>query len=228
MSAVSHTVRHRAAFFDIDGTLTTAPLWLFGESKLSLWLWRKAKQIGYARRLMEKAEPNPQAIETLRWLRSQGVIIVLVTGRDRTLEDVTKAWLEKHKVPYDFLCMRRDVGGGWSGYHKLNTLHSFTAHKRLLFVEDNTEQLLVVQRGLIAAAASELSMLRRAPGGIRPVHRTNLLPPNVPVCIQARPNRWKIIRGVIEGIVGMDDALPKYTVPLICGTGYEEHPKYEV
>lgn len=60
-------------------------------------------------------EPFPEAVETLRWLKSEGHTIILNTGRHmKTCEGnqgkvlakqgkILFDWLEKHNIPYDEL-----------------------------------------------------------------------------------------------------------------------------
>lgn len=60
-------------------------------------------------------EPFPEAIETLRWLKSEGHTIILNTGRHMKTcagnqgkvfalqGKILLDWLEKHQIPYDEL-----------------------------------------------------------------------------------------------------------------------------
>jgi len=55
---------------------------------------------------MDRDLPIPAVIERVRTLAKENEI-VLVTGRPQTYEARTRAWLEKHDVPFSRLMMRR-------------------------------------------------------------------------------------------------------------------------
>ncbi|MEG6584188.1 5' nucleotidase, NT5C type [Dendrosporobacter sp. 1207_IL3150] len=50
------------------------------------------------------AEVKPDAPEFMQWLKKQGYTIVILTYRDlRHCIDDTRAWLKKHRIPYDYI-----------------------------------------------------------------------------------------------------------------------------
>lgn len=49
----------------------------------------------------------------LRGLHKKGYIIIIYTGRGWAEYEMTKAWLEKWKIPHDQLIMGKPIGDYW-------------------------------------------------------------------------------------------------------------------
>ena len=54
-------------------------------------------------------QPNTPVIKMAQMLHSQGFKIVIFSGRSNKTKDITKAWLDKHNVPFDVLRMRPSI-----------------------------------------------------------------------------------------------------------------------
>jgi uncharacterized HAD superfamily protein len=177
MEAESSSLKKPVVFLDIDGTLTMDPLWLFGDNRLGGFLWRLAKKTGYDKRLIKRAKPNLEILRVVEWLYNQGVKIILVTGRPTYRKAETEEWLSNYCVHYTWLyCRPRGV---FSGEHKLGVIREYhRRHIRLFYVDDSTEDLLYVLRGLV-----EDFWMRGE---------------EFPLCIPTRPKNWKLVKDTVS------------------------------
>jgi hypothetical protein len=93
----------RVVIFDIDGVLADAA----GRQHFLDWGdWRSFfDAVG--------ADPVINEIERLLELLDSSLLIVLVTGRPRRIQDQTLAWLERYGIRWDLLVMREH--GDYSG-----------------------------------------------------------------------------------------------------------------
>jgi len=93
----------RVVIFDIDGVLADAA----GRQHFLDWGdWRSFfDAVG--------ADPVINEIERLLELLDSSLLIVLVTGRPRRIQDQTLAWLERFAIRWDLLVMREH--GDYSG-----------------------------------------------------------------------------------------------------------------
>lgn len=90
----------RAAIIDIDGTLAL-------NAHRSEHLAKSPKDWDTFNSLMHLDEPNAPLVELLHYI-SDHYTIILCSGRQRCHWDVTRSWLETHKVPWHAAYLRED------------------------------------------------------------------------------------------------------------------------
>lgn len=78
-----------AYIFDLDGTLA-----------------HKGDRSPYDWKNVSKDTPDEPLINTLKMYHKNGYTILIVSGRDGSCNEETKAWLSEHSIPYHFLFMR--------------------------------------------------------------------------------------------------------------------------
>jgi uncharacterized HAD superfamily protein len=86
-------------------------------------------------------QPVGGAVEGLNALASQGYEIAVVTGRPPLTAEVSRAWLERHGVPYDRLTFVDKYGRGSPGTsdNSLITLDELTQCSFCFAVEDSSD-----------------------------------------------------------------------------------------
>lgn len=75
----------KAVIFDIDGTLA------HNNGKRGYFDWNN----------VDRDSVDEKVRETLKIYKNAGYEIIVVTGRDGSSEELTKMWLQKHKIPFD-------------------------------------------------------------------------------------------------------------------------------
>ncbi|XOB41687.1 MAG: hypothetical protein ACKKMS_03150 [Candidatus Nealsonbacteria bacterium] len=107
---------------DLDGVMTFRGLSNFNNSKLpwvcGLWLIF--------------VPPNKRMIKLLRKWKEKEDEIIIISSRPKKLEGLTKWWLKRYQIPYDYLFLV-DKGDGFE-QRKLEIIQKTGI---LLFVDDN-------------------------------------------------------------------------------------------
>lgn len=84
------------------------------------------------------APANEMVVTMVRQARAAGVFIYVVTARRSQWERTTRAWLEKHDVPYDALCMRGNKDPRKDHEVKKDILDRIREHHTpILAIDDN-------------------------------------------------------------------------------------------
>lgn len=79
--------------FDLDGTLNNREEYSVDELNEEAFM---------------KPEPRAEIVEKVRELKKKGNKIVIFTARPSPFFEVTKRWLEKHKIPFDHIVMGKE------------------------------------------------------------------------------------------------------------------------
>lgn len=96
-------MNNKVAIFDLDGTLALI------DDRRAISTKPNGKMdwdIFFDPANITLDKPNPAVITMAQMLHSQGVTIVILSGRSKATKDATRAWLNKFGVPFDVLKMR--------------------------------------------------------------------------------------------------------------------------
>lgn len=130
----------RSVIIDIDGTLSNCVPRLEFDSSNKL-NWEKFFKG------MENDLPNEWCVRLAQIYYKMGFIVYIVTGRPSEYMDVTKKWLDKWSVPYDFLYMREEGDYRKDDVVKRDILHALLPKKELIeFVVDDRQVVVDMWR----------------------------------------------------------------------------------
>lgn len=81
---------------DLDGVIS--PVLFYNPSvRLPWWLYILLLPLSFS------MIPNPRTVKELRDLKKTGNEIIIISARPKQFSELTKAWLELHRVPFDYL-----------------------------------------------------------------------------------------------------------------------------
>ena len=93
----------KKVIFDLDGTLALIDkrraISTKADGKMDWDIFFDPKNI-------DLDQPHDAVIKMAQMLDSAGHMIIILSGRSKATKDATRAWLKKHKVPFDVLKMR--------------------------------------------------------------------------------------------------------------------------
>jgi hypothetical protein len=93
----------KKVIFDLDGTLAL----IDDRRKISKKPDGKMDwDVFFDPKNIDLDQPNHAVIAMAQMLDAAGHMIVILSGRSKATKDATRAWLKKHKVPFDVLKMR--------------------------------------------------------------------------------------------------------------------------
>lgn len=143
------TKLNKIVIFDLDGTLANiekrrALAGARGTRKRMNWkVFFDPLNIGLD-------EPNQPVIDVFKALKVAGYTMVIFSGRDAISEDITKLWLAKHGIDYDFMRMRpqnsytpdNDLKQSWLDELNVGGL----TKDDILFIVDDRDQVVEMWR----------------------------------------------------------------------------------
>ena len=97
------TDTNKWVIFDLDGTLADIDI----RRKLATKSNGKIDwDIFFSPKLVSEDEPNIPVIKMAQTLAEAGYMIAIFSGRSKSTDKTTRAWLSKHRVPFHLLKMR--------------------------------------------------------------------------------------------------------------------------
>ena len=122
-------------FVDVDGTLTKSK---WRES----WLPSKNKNVSSYKIFEDLGEfdlPNHEIMDLVFNLQTGGYKIIILTGRSEVCRHMTKVWLRKHGIEYDWLYMRPKGDLRGSPEYKMSVVQQYYKEEVKMIIDDRQD-----------------------------------------------------------------------------------------
>ena len=97
---------NKIVVFDLDGTLADITARRALADKTKVGKKKMNWKVFFDPQNIHLDKPNIPVIESFKAMKAAGYTMVIFSGRDAISKDITKLWLKKYGVDFDFLRMR--------------------------------------------------------------------------------------------------------------------------